>query len=60
MYYKCTWCKAKIISKPIYYTQGFEKLQLGFEVYCDAACSLSAYGQAFGRKNSLKKSNGQA
>ena len=43
MYHKCTWCKARILSKPIYYTQGFMQLSPGFGVYCNAVCSLSAH-----------------
>jgi len=43
MYHKCKWCKSRIDYQPIYYTQGFLKLEPGFEVYCDASCSLSAH-----------------
>ncbi len=43
MYHKCTWCKARITVQPIYYTQGFLELSPGFEVYCNANCSLAAY-----------------
>ena len=43
MYHKCTWCKARIMFEPTYYTQGFTHLAPGFEVYCGATCSLNAY-----------------
>lgn len=57
MNYKCTWCNSRIISQPIYYTQEFLKLQPGFEVYCNASCSLSAHGADSARKKSFKNSN---
>lgn len=53
MYYKCTWCKARISFQPIYYTQGFLQLSPGFGVYCNAICSLSAHGA----RSTAKKQN---
>ena len=43
MSHECSWCKNRIITPPVYYTQEFPTLQPGFEVYCSASCSLLAF-----------------